>query len=302
MTRRFAVVAALGAAALAFAADDPNAPLAHTKEQLQSLKKDEAARNAGTQSGAKLDLPALNTPGQELDLPAPKREDGDAKNGKRAGQKNWLLDGYDKLESKRASTGVGARRSDRKGSASADEKPLDPNDPDYFLRVYERQRAERDAKQLDARAPGRVGELKTAADDPFAPFMKDWLANSPVRDALKDAFRSEGTSEFAAPAVGPGATPAGSSPNAPTADAPRATAAATNPFVQALGLPALEAPKPAETRAPPADVQNAPGAPPLPTPASTIYDLPERPKVDLKQTLPPPPAEDKKYFPQLKKF
>lgn len=303
MTRRFAVAAALGAAALAFAADDPNAPLARTKEQLQSLKKDEAARNAGTQSGAKLDLPTLNTPGQELDLPAPKREDADPNNGKHAGQKNWLLDGFDKLESKRGAIGTGARRADGKGSAGDDEKPLDPNEPDYFLRVYERQRAARDAKQLELNASGDARELKTdAAADPFAPFMKDWLANSPVRDALKDTFGRDGSGELASPVNGGRASQIGGAPDAPATDTARATAAAANPFVRALGLPTLETSKPAEVRAPAVDVPNPPIAPTSATGANTIYDLPERPKVDLNQTLPPPPTEDKKYFPQLKKF
>lgn len=294
MTRRFAVAVALGAAALAFAADDPNAPLANAKQQLQSLKKDEAAQKAGTQSGAKLDLPALNTPGQELDLPAPKREEADAKS-KAADQKNWLLEGYDKLDKK-----AGAGRTDRKASVS--EKPLDPNDPDYFLRLYERQRAEREEREserLDLKSIN-ASELATTASDPFAPFMKGWLANSPVRDALKSTVGSDTSSEPALVAEPP--TPVASVAVTDVALLGTPRPPNTNSFVQALGLPSLDQSKPTEVHNPTVTLQNPPAAPTSRPPANTIYDLPERPKVDLKQSLPPPPSEDKKYFPQLKKF
>lgn len=292
MTRRFAVAVALGTAALTFAADDPNAPLANTKQQLQSLKKDEAAQKAGTQGVAKFDLPALNTPGQELDLPAPKREEADAKS-RAADRKNWLIEGYDKLDKKSE-----AKRAD--GKASADEKPLDPSDPDYFLRLYERQRAERDAntREFDRL---QMNERSSEAADPFAPFMNDWLANSPVRDALKDSLGHQATAAEMLPGAETVSSSASAAPAAPVSgEALRETG--TNPFVQALGLPALDQSKPTDVRTPIVTLQNPPAASTSPVPANTIYDLPERPKVDLKQSLPPPPSEDKKYFPQLKKF
>lgn len=292
MTRRFAVAVALGTAALAFAADDPNAPLANTKQQLQSLKKEEAAQKAGTQRAAKFDLPALNTPGQELNLPALKREEADAKK-KAADRKNWLLEGYDKLDKKSE-----AKRAD--GKASADEKPLDPDDPDYFLRLYERQRAERDAntREFDRL---QMNERSGEAADPFAPFMKDWLANSPVREALKDSLGHQAIDAEMVPGAETVSSSASAAPAAPViGEASRETG--TNPFVQALGLPALELSRPVEGRSPTITVQSPPAVPTSPIPANTIYDLQERPKVDLKQALPPPPSEDKKYFPQLKKF
>lgn len=293
MTRRFAVVAALGAAALAFAADDPNAPLANTKRQLESLKKDEAAQKAGTQSGAKLDLPSLNTPGQELDLPPPKREGSETNN--KSPEKNWLLDGYDKLERKRASAD-GKRGDDR---VSRDEKPLDPNDPNYFLRVYERQRAERDAKQLNVNA-AREHDLKSDAADPLAPFLKDWLANSPVREVLKETIGSDASG---GPAASEGAATTLESKPVANAIAAEGAKSVSNPYVQALGLPASEPPRSLAGGHSPAAPLSSPVAAPAPNaPASTIYGLPERPKPDLKHALPPPPAEDKKYFPQLKKF
>lgn len=292
---RFAAVAALAATALACAADDPNAPLANAKEQLQALKKDEAAQKAGTQNGLKLDTPSLATPASELELPRPRREE-EAQRQQQAGRKDWLLEGFDKLDRKRALNAP--KRGDAK---PGNEALLDPNDPDYFLRLYERQQAEREAKQLKLSGPS-ASELKTAIADPFAPFMEEWLANSPVRDALR------GVADRAAPNDSAPALPGGtaSSPTATTARTvtaePVGAAPAPNPFVQALGLPSLEPARPADTRRPTIDAVNTPSPVPSPSSAKTIYDLPERPKMDLKQALPPPPSEDKKYFPQLKKF
>jgi hypothetical protein len=290
--RAFAFVA-LSAATAAFAVDDPNAPLANTKQQLQSLKKDEAAQKAGTDRGVKLDLPSLNAPGTNVDLPPPHRPEADVKDGKRAAHRDWLLEGVDRLDHKKSS--ADARRGD---ATESEDQPLDPTDPDYFLRVYERQRTARDAK-LKLNAPD-VNELRTGSADPFAPFMKEWLANSPVRDALKDAATRDARNDFAAPDPAmPRPTEMGGANNTPAVDLARG-AAAPNPFVQALGLPTLEQAKPAESRGPVAESSVAPAI--VPPAANTIYDLPERPKIDVKRALPPPPSEDKKYFPQLKKF
>lgn len=297
MTRRLAVAAALGAAALAFAADDPNAPLAQAKEQLQSLKKDEAAQKAGTQSGVKVDLPKIDAPAQQLDLPAPRRDDANTSNNASDG-KNWLLDGYEKLDGERGRPN-GKRGDDRAGE---NQKPLDPHAPDYFLRLYERQRAERNAMPREL---GRFStdDRKSRLADPFAPFMKDWLANSPVRDALKDSLSRASPDTGMPPASEPVVPPSTTTVTSVGVDTQRAPN--TNPFVEALGLPTPPPAKLAEVRTPLGTGQNQMSAPvsaAAPTPASTIYDLPERPKTDLKHTLPPPPSEDKKFFPQLKKF
>lgn len=294
--RRWIAWAALGAAALAAAADDPDAPLARTKEQLQSLKKDEAAQKAGAAGSLKLDLPRLTTPGQDLALPSPRRPDEGTKDRSNPETRQWLLEGVEKLD--RKSTSANRRDADKRERAG--EPPLDPSSPDYFLRLYERQRADAEAKRLEASAPDPADRQRAAAD-PFAPFMKEWLANSPVRDVLKDALggatREAGVSAEAAPGATP---PAGSSP-LPPLDAPRGTGG--NPFVQALGLPPADQPvQRGELRPPVAEVAPVAAAP-APGPATdTIYSLPERAKVDLKHALPPPPAEDKKFFPQLKKF
>ncbi|HLP26531.1 MAG TPA: hypothetical protein VK477_12695 [Acidobacteriota bacterium] len=294
--RRLAAAAALGGAALAFAADDPNAPLANTKAQLQALKRDTAAQKADTPDGPKFNLPSLATPGSELELARPARDDREAKERKRNEQKDWLLEGFDKLDRKARPTA--GKRGEEK--TNEDEKPLDPNDPDYFLRLYERQRAGRDAKQIDVSGQP-LNEPKSDATDPFAPFMKDWLANSPVRDALRDVRTDLRESAAPLPESRAPSHAADSGGGSIARELPQA-GPMSNPFVQALGLPAPESGSPMDVRSPVAEASSSP-PPAAPVASSnTIYSLPERPKTDLKQALPPPPSEDKKYFPQLKKF
>lgn len=294
---RWPAVFALALASVAVAAEDPDAPLAETKQQLQSLRKDDAAQKAGTPGGVKLDLPSLNTPESAPAAPSPRR-DAHSEPEKERARRDWLLDGFNQLE--RRKPGHAGAAKDRPES-EAEAKPLDPSDPDYFLRVYERQRAQAEAKQLDASASDAKLAASSAAD-PLASFMKEWLADSPVRDALKDSLPADrgprdGSAEVVLPDVSRGTTAATGAvyDSSGTRGAPNA-----NPFVQALGLPSLDPARAAEVR--PAPVETAlhpPATSPVPT---TVYDLPERAKPDVKRALPPPPSDDKKYFPQLKKF
>jgi hypothetical protein len=294
--RRLAVAAALGTTALAFAADDPNAPLANTKAQLQTLKKDAAAQNADAPAGPKLNLPSLTAPGPELDIQRPGRDGGEAKEKRRAEKKDWLLEGFDSLDRKRSSDA--AKRVS--GQSEDDEKPLDPNDPDYFLRLYERQRAQRDAQQIDVNG-SPTNEFRADTGDAFAPFMKEWLANSPVRDVIKDTMTDTARADPVLPQATTSALPhearSGALPSESVGNS-----GAPNPFVQALGLPALESSRPAVVSGSVGNGVRDLTPPAPPAPANTIYDLPARSKADVKRALPPPPSEDKKYFPQLKKF
>lgn len=293
---RWSAVAALALASLAGAADDPNAPLAEAKQQLQSLRKDDAAQKAATPAGVKLDLPSLNTPDVNP-APSPARRETRAGQEKEKARRDWLVDGFNKLERRKPGTTSEAKEQMEREDAA---KPLDPSDPDYFLRVYERQRAQSEAKQLETGGPDAKISGGSAVD-PLASYMKEWLADSPVRDALKDALPADATSRESATPGAPAEGPHGAVASARAADAHGASnAATTNPFVQALGLPPIDAPRSDESRSAP--IEALPPARPANAPAATIYDLPERAKPDLKRALPPPPSEDKKYFPQLKKF
>ncbi|MBX3735244.1 MAG: hypothetical protein KF715_01020 [Candidatus Didemnitutus sp.] len=301
MSRRLAVAALVTALASTAAADDPNAPLAEAKQQLQSLQRDEAAQKAGTPSGVKLDLPSLNTPETNAPPTPPRREER-ATSEKAKARRDWLVDGFNKLERRKPSAGGIAKESDLREDET---KPLDPADPDYFLRVYERQRAQSEARQLD---PNGIPDTKLANSvtaDPFAPFLQDWLANSPVRDALKESLPADPASDRATTADGVGPGPSArivTNAGSPSIDASAGMhSAAGNPFIQALGLPSFDQPRSVDARPSAIDTGISSATSPVAAP-NTVYDLPERAKSDLKLTLPPPPSEDKKYFPQLKKF
>lgn len=295
------------AAGIACAAEDLNAPLAGAKQQLQSLRKDETVQKAAVSDGIKLDLPALNTPDAGAALPPPKRDESAAKQ-KDNSQRDWLLEGFDRLERRKSARPRGATTGNKDDDGSDPEKPLDPSAPNYFLRHYEHQRAQSEAQHLTSvGAPDdRAANAGSLGGDPFAPFMKDWLANSPVRDALQNAVSPSATRAVAAIGNMPSAPRSidggqvGSVAELPDAKAAQRGARA-NPFVQALGLPSVDQPAMAESRSMRAEtaltISTANS-----TPSTTVYDLPERAKPDVKRVLPPPPSEDKKYFPQLKKF
>lgn len=281
-----------------------DAPLSDTKLQLQALKRDEAAQKAGTPSNnLQLDLPTVTTPSlSDLNLTKPDKEDKDAQK-KNARKKNWLLDGYDKLDAKKTN-GTDPRSKD--DSELKEDEKLDPKDPDYFLHVYEKQRAESDAKQRElanANMQGGGDTKLNASADPFAPFMKEWLANSPVRDAIKDSGTVGSTLSNNAPVSAPSNLPADTQTAAiarTTSDSLRTNA--SNPFLQSLGMPATDSGSPnSELRSPVAVFEPK-------TASETRSLLPadpapprDRGREDPRNALPLTP-EDKKYFPQLKKF
>lgn len=309
--RRGAVILLALAGACAIARAQDAAPLANTKQQLQTLQKDRAAEKTKTDASLELRgaVPTLNP--LVTDAPAPpapnlRRDDAEPDARRKAeARKNWLLDGYDRLGRK---PGDRARATDPAADEAGEEVELDPKDPDYFLHVYEKQRAANLAKQEEERAlAGKTGATARSADA-FAPFMQNWLAGSPVRDALKEALiggESRAASANVRPvnseALASGRTASGSlNTGAPShvngseASRPATTA---NPFVQALGLPAIS-----EARA--GDLRPSASTPGFAAPAAVPVELttPERPKIESRMRPPPSPADEKKYFPQLKKF
>ncbi|MBA3850007.1 MAG: hypothetical protein C0502_08430 [Opitutus sp.] len=300
MHRRLALLVVLGCAVSATAQD---APLAGAKQQLQQLSKDRAADEAKAQSGIKLgSLPQLQVQPKggdapQLAAPPPQANQKQPQDESR----NWLLQGYDRLGPKPDRRDKDARREDT--------ELLDPRSPDYFLKVYERQRAERQGKTKEE-ATERLGT--SAAPDVMSPFMQDWLARSPVKGILKDTTGGRNLAPDAAVAPGTAVTPQGQTVSVatqdPSAEADRRLAesrggsvkraARANPYVQALGVApdgltgnTLELPSPTAS---PTPVAKPPAAPTL--------TLPELPKVEPRRRPPPSPADDKKYFPQLKKF
>lgn len=295
---RFVASAAFGLslAALAAGADGGNAPLAESKQELQKLKAQ--AGSGSTQSvkdGLKGSLPTFQAPTDSAaafqrlspeQLQRDSRERGDA-------QRNWLVNGVNEL----------AKKKDRFGDDKAEPEEagkIDTTDPAYLVKLYEKQR-----KASETKAAGTDGKTaRTPQADPFAPFLQGWLAGSPVKDQiLSETNRSPaGTLDIFKQTALPGqsvhaATPASALQGGALGPGPKA-----NPYLaeaSPTGLPNLGSPTAAPT--PVATPATALGTPPAPPPALSLQPLPEPVKNDRKSP-PAPLADDKKYFPQLKKF
>lgn len=311
MKRPAGIAVLLAAAGLALAADDPNAPLANAKQELKQLQRDEAAKKAGT-TDAKLKgaLPSLSvpSPGQdELDLSSALRANKEETARKQQdAQKNWLLDGYDNLGAK----GKAARQKDGgrgAGTADTDEALIDLRDPDFVQKTYARQSKMTNDEKSRMDGAKKLNAASTAGADPLAPFLKGWLANSPVKDAALDAMGRRDTAGLPNGAdetfssvgagVGANATPAGP---AHAEGIGAAKDAMANPFLQGLALPPAMRDGPAnpvQRSAAPPPVLVAPKASPV---APT--DVSSPPRIDSHKPPSSQRDEDKKYFPQLKRF
>jgi hypothetical protein len=243
-------------------------------------------------------MPSIATPGQE---PQPFAPPSPANNqqGTTAPSTTWLLDRYDRLDTKRAAE----RGREPVGKAGHEKERLDPNDPDYFLKLYERQRTEAAEKERK-RAGEKAGTgMKTdALANPFTPFLKEWLTGSPVGDLVRESLRMSGTAtdleredSFAA---APGATALGAGNSASARNETFSSPgdpAPSNPYLQALTISDL----------PPRTAMPSAVPPPAPRPVAPENAPPPprlTPQEELRRALPARTDEAKKYFPQLKKF
>jgi hypothetical protein len=303
--RRAALPFLLGAA---LAAAQDAAPLAESKQQLQSLRKDQAAQRAKADEGLRLgdSLPALSVPAAPATVPATpaaQQREREREGKSDAAARNWLVDGHRRLDR----PGRGDR--DATGTEETDETPLDPRDPDYFLRVYERQRAAAEGRSERERE-GRDGATAGSATATMEPFLRHWLSGSPVEGVLRDTLggpRRTGDSpgfDLSARGDTGGARPddaatwnrdrtAGATPAAGRLADTSATTAAPNPYLAALGLDRGSGASAAPVPAPP---------PPTAPPAAAAWSPPELPKAEPRRAPVRPEDEAKKYFPQLRKF
>jgi hypothetical protein len=304
-----AVVCAL-AAIVAAGAEDAKAPLADTKQQLQQLQRDQTAAKGGADdSSLKGALPELRTtaPGRdplsstELDPNKKAKEHG----RKRAAKDNWLVDGYDRLGAKTANGKSGDKLT--AGGSDTDEKEDEAGEHDDLIQLYEKQERSGDTiARQDKVADAKLHHAPAA--DPLAPFLQGWLANSPVRDAAMATIpKNDGGGGFDSTPMPVG----GPSPTVPVAgtgnllSGPVAGPPADNPYLLALTMPVLTGspanPAPlAPIGSPDGFSGNSPAAKPNVNGPVDTAAPPAR-----SDTYKPPltPAdEDKKYFPQLKRF
>ncbi|MDP2138944.1 MAG: hypothetical protein Q8J74_13920 [Candidatus Didemnitutus sp.] len=269
---------------------------------MQALKRDQAAEATGLASPhLRSVLPALEVaPLRTAPVVTPPPPDRAQQATKLAdARRNWLLAGFEQTEH----PAVGTTPPERTGAAGkVSEEELDPADPNYFLKVYERQRSVQLANRPER--PSAAAGISTG-QDPFAPLMQEWLAGSPVRETLNDILRPRSTQPNEVSITVASGERVSSRTGTTTTLLTVTSGPANldrevgNPYLEAFDLSTARADGLAELNVPAA----APASAALPqNPGTKQFTLPALPKVESRRNGPPDRTDDKKYFPQLKKF
>jgi hypothetical protein len=277
--------------------------LDQSRTELQQLQKDQKTKAGQESNKLKLDGPAVDLQ-KAPDAGSPEswlanqlKKDRKLKDEKDA-RKNWLVDGVEKLERADAQSkdpnAVGAKDGSDRSTGQ-----VDPSDPQYLLKLFDEQKKSSDSKSAAGRSPA------AASPDPFAPFLQNWLGSSPVKSQLLDQFarKTDGGSLPGAPAVAGDYRGGGGSSDVPVVvshDAAAATKA--NPYLADMNGAILA--REAVPEAPPLSSMGAPAMTSDPAKTGPVL-LPPAPGADNRERQkgpPPSPLDDKKYFPQLKRF
>lgn len=301
---RTSIVGALLLAAVpAFAAEEA-APLESTKQQLRQLESTQKDKAGAAATGpVKFSTPVLETQRDEDGTKAwrAQQKQEERQRQQKRESENWLVNGVEQ----QGKDGVKPGTISGETTATPEADPLnatrDTSDPQYLLKLFDDQKKRSDAKEPAAKSHA------APAPDPFAPFLQNWLGNSPVRDQVMDQFKkgSEtggmssapmgGGADYRAPAdapAGPGATlrePAG--PPKP------------NPYLVELNTPVLaRGPVAGGSAMPAVDPVFSSGATSL---GSPVAPAPLDPLPDIRPAEKGPApgqTDNQKYFPQQKKF
>ncbi len=293
-----AIFVCAGLVATGLGTEPPSgAPLESAKEELKKLQADQTTKTGP--AGRLTDgLPRIQTPvpgAVQLEVPTAEKSAKERKKRVDA-RKNWLLDGVDKLEKRPGRKDAGRKPTGETELPDGKDGEFDSSDPDDLLQLYTEQKKADEAKAGDRKAiPSRV--------DPFAPFLQGWMQTSPARGKFFDDFVRK--SEPAAGSVDAGPrsieTNQSSSP-VDVAGASRSVAAAAqpNPYLEGLDMPSPGGGRPNSGQLDPVAVAPVMTAPrPL---TSGMLDLIPASRPAEKKPALLAPSDDKKYFPQLKKF
>jgi hypothetical protein len=304
------LVAALGVLlpALVVCADPPEAPLQSTRQELRKLEESQKSGVApSARDGLRTDLPSIQAPGQEVlpfsQITAAERIEKEREK-KQEAQKNWLVNGVNRL-TKASSTDLanGPKGADESVSTLAEGTTTDSADPQYLLKMFDEQGKGKETRQTDAKT------RSLAVANPIEPFLQGWLGNSPARGQFFDEFAGKsGAGSGPGTGTGPSATAdfRGSvgfeqaSPHSPVSVTQEQR---TNPYLAAqtpIGLPELEQ---SSRNSAPSGLPGT-GLTPVPMAQPIIPVVTPTPAPPAPERKPPPApwAEEKKYFPQLKKF
>lgn len=293
--------------ALAVRGEETGAPLEASGRAIRNLEKEQQVQTGPTTTeGLRKEVPGFSQSLPELkpdwQISRERRELGKQQQ-KEDRQKNWLINGVNQL-------GQDTKRKDRSSSLigensdSVDEsETLDSSDLDYLLKVYDEQR-----KGEEARKATELKTQRTTLTDPFAPFLQDWLGNSPVSGKFFDEFvnNPEGNRQGLAssgsigvPLQGPIGMPASANPGVAS---PVPT---PNPYLVEMNSNRLPGQVGGEGTSTTTGIYTGESSViTTDKPLSSQIMTPAEPKpTELsRKPLLPALSDDKKYFPQLKKF
>ncbi len=290
-------------AALRAGAEETSAPLENSKQELKSLQKG-AAPGVDASLGKMSDvMPQMQSPVNEplpFDLTKTQKSESEL-NKKEDAQKNWLLDGMDKLDPKTPKSKEAGRKNAANVTGDDDKEKAGEADSGDLLTLYSEQK-----KTTEAKAGAK--QTKPARNDPMTPFLQGWLADSPVRGKFFDDYvkRPDGgaTNSGAVGSAQPDSSSglnfsvvdggASNSRNVPSGPAP----VRVNPYLQGLDMSGLQDLGGGGRQSASNPVLQAGPIQPPPPLADPVPAL--RPP-DKKLQL-PSLTDDKKYFPQLNKF
>ncbi|WP_438482944.1 hypothetical protein [Oleiharenicola lentus] len=292
---------------LALRGQQSGAPLESTQSELKALQKAQSQKNSSEGGKASVSLPQLQivTPGATpLEMPNPQKMEKELAKKKEA-QKNWLVDGVQQLEKKQQAKAERGDAISAQGTLNPEQATQAPDKtPGSLLEVYTEQQNEAEKKE-SAKPAAKTAPLA----DPLAPFLREWMGNSPVRGEFFDkvALKPE---TGASPVVANGGSPVSGNSSAMNGGpefSGRGAAeipSAKNPYLAGIESPTVHEPsRPAPVPAG-LNFNEALSGSFVPSAATnSVPPLPEnRVNFGDKKPLIPDRADDKKYFPQLKKF
>lgn len=293
----------LAGANAARAAEQTTGALDQSKQELRQLQSDQKSKTRQTSDKVRVSTPVMEVqPGQgsaESWLANKQAKEKKLREGRASANPNWLAEGVEKLEKEEAQAKT-PETAITKESAPKESvtQPVNQADPQYLLKLFDEQK-----KTGEAKSTGKTSA--TPAPDPFAPFMESWLGSSPTRGQFFDqTVRKSEVAPASAPAGGTTDYRRLASTSAAPAGLPeKAVVEKSNPYLADLNTPVLSKEIVAET----SQLQPAlgPSTPAAQVPASAVSTQPTTPLRETRERPKAPPSglvDDKKYFPQLKRF
>lgn len=289
---------------VAAAGSDQARPLEESTKELKKLEAGPAAAGVPTARESlkgmvmpSLETPAASAPRFQRFTPQQAERERQQRND---AQKNWLLNGMNKLQRESEEKGLLPGGADPE--SGVEDLPVDTTDPAYLLRLYEKQRKAGETRAGEAKA------LRAPQADPFAPFLQGWLAGSPLKHhLLSESLRPKGGDGNPGMLPGsstnlPGGTAAGMviSNGAAAASAPGS--GNPNPYLATPEASPLGGTIGMHRPAAPASMPTPTATPPPVSPIGSGIARETAPAANDRKPPPPPLADEKKYFPQLKKF